>query len=714
MTLLTNVAGGCHNSNSNNRCISRSECSASGECRLVDKAKPHVEVAEGVSNENCQYSCIPLACMGAVLPKDGINCFHMLGSNMCQIYRQRYRDRASFDKICGLCCEYKKGPEGYDRIKISKVGNDALDDGGGENWNEIGSAGLGRGVAVEDLTGDGIDDIVIASGEAQPHALRAWSSAAKQEVTIDSVKPKHLMCNWAVLILDYDNDGVKDLMLVNGGALPSNLLNAQDVCAPDTLHLYRGIENMRYAYVGLMGEASYWWGASQADLDNDGCLDLVATRGSLDGLQSRAVLFRNKLCDDGDGTAQFPFVSVRDAFYVKKRPMKFSAHNPVIFDKNNDGCLDIFISGSHSIEFLSQGCSGKSLRFSSQEKVTEYVFAAAAGDFNMDGVQELYIGVDNGADFIAWGNGTRMVLSDRKICRKTPQGTIRGLDGSVNDPECENTMGLGIGDFSMDGFPDVVVGGGDPFFTKSSTMYCNSGKRDGVWLGLRRCFKSKLGRKRGRTHGIAFGDYDGDGQLDIAMNRGGMPSKQLSDGDNIAQTLLIFPGSVWHERKPLKKDAIEFRFRLVGAARPDGTCDRNMKACSNRDAIGAKVIFEDPGDGEVRYLHMNGMSGFQSQNSGAMFAQVSPLKAHMRVVWPSKLECKVTLQPSHQGQAISINENSGTCAAITRTYHQRSRGTFAMYVRSEYPFVIILLFMAFFAASRNARRKTKRALRFCT
>src|SRR5262245_25869095 len=81
------------------------------------------------------------------------------------------------------------------------------------------------------------------------------------------------------------------------------------------------------------------------------------------------------------------------------------------------------------------------------------VFAAAAEDFNQDGIDDLYLG--------RWSMQNIVLIGDGKGKFKR-HGTDWGLVTSLEDrPEkaapFENTMGLAVGDLFDDGYPDVLI-----------------------------------------------------------------------------------------------------------------------------------------------------------------------------------------------------------------------------------------------------------------
>ena len=145
------------------------------------------------------------------------------------------------------------------------------------------------------------------------------------------------------------------------------------------------------------------------DADNDGCLDIVASRvyvsqrldpkfkGSADSPHRAevAVMLRN-VCGEKPGATFEPVIG---AFSTINAPEVFASHNPVAFDANGDGCDDIFISGNFPQLFMNVGCASHDVKFKAREvKNIEgtFVWAAASADFNNDSVEDLFLGFASG------------------------------------------------------------------------------------------------------------------------------------------------------------------------------------------------------------------------------------------------------------------------------------------------------------------------------
>lgn len=518
-----------------------------------------------------------------------------------------------------------------------------------------GVIGYGRGASFVDIDLDGDDDLFVADTDGRlfgrPYGMSILyvndgsGNFRPGEFNLD---PDDFLGTWGGSFSDFDNDGDPDMLVVNGGYTTGSTLALLE----NRIAQGQGFVNISIQ-AGISAPESTdqtyaWWGASWADFDNDGWLDLAVTR-----LADRPLLFHNQ----GDGT----FSEVGLQMGLRDFGHR-NAKNPVWIDYDNDGDQDLYLAGIDWHGFFRN--DGSTFHEVTTEVFTEpleghsgqpAVFAVATADLDQDGLEDIYLGRWDSQDYILFSNGdgsfhrvgkengidtvNHVKLSEtdtnpmaneaRALRRQARQNSPTGEE--VDMAPFENTMGLGIGDLFDDGYPDIVIGTGDPMFNAADVIFCNQGQRT-----FQRCldrFVEPDGEHRmTRGHGVAFADINGDGLTEFFFNLGGHPPFDFSQNTESRETNKLFmrqtdqaPNAAW--------------IRLTGTD-------------SNRDSIGARVRY-GAGD-QTRYHFVRSTAGFQSQNSKTL---VLPMGSSDRVPvvidWPSGNTTAIEVAA---GQSLEIVE----------------------------------------------------------
>ena len=179
---------------------------------------------------------------------------------------------------------------------------------------------------------------------------------------------------------DYDNDGLLDLYISNNAGQPNALFR----------NLGRGQFTNVAAQAGLANGLGNG-GVAVADIDNDGCLDLLTsgTGGIETDHQSPTKLYRNNC----NGT--FTDVTARAGIVGTKTTL------PVAFaDIDNDGFVDVFLASAGDFEnnkhpnrlYLNDG-DGTFTDISATAGIEENRGADVMGftDFNKDGLPDVFV-----------------------------------------------------------------------------------------------------------------------------------------------------------------------------------------------------------------------------------------------------------------------------------------------------------------------------------
>jgi len=263
------------------------------------------------------------------------------------------------------------------------------------------------------------------------------------------------------LFFDFDDDGWIDIFIVDGGSIAD-----PKVAARARHRLYRNRHNGTFEDVtsqsGIRHRA-YGMGTCAGDYDNDGAVDLYITNYGANALYRN--MGHGRFAEvPGAGGAGTALWSTSCAFT----------------DIDRDGFLDLFVTNYVQAEKTNNKFCGKR----SPVMLRGYCHPLAYDP----SPNVLYRNT---------GNGTFVDISVK--------AGIAGLRG--------NGLGVAVTDINDDGWPDVFVANdGKPNF-----LFRNTGKGTFEDVGLVAGVSLAADAKPRAGMGTAFGDFDGDGRLDLVV-----------------------------------------------------------------------------------------------------------------------------------------------------------------------------------------------------
>jgi len=451
---------------------------------------------------------------------------------------------------------------------------------------------LGSGCAFLDYDGDGWQDILLVNSmdwvghKRQRSTLRLYRNNRDGTFT-DVTRKAGLdveMYGMGVAVGNYNNDGFPDVLITCVG---QNRLfkNTGRGTFTDVTHA-SGLDR-RQAF----STSALWF-----DFDRDGLLDLFVCNYvkwspehdvfcSLDGKHKSYCTpeaYRGETCwlfhNRGDGT--FEDVTASSGIFDSSS----KSLGVAMFDYDHDGWPDLLVANDTQPNKLYRNTHNGTFK---------EVAVEAALAFSADGKARAGMGVDVG-DFDNSGDpGIAITNFDNEMIglyRALGKGTYEDIAtaAGVGLPS-KNTLGFGCAflDANLDGFLDLAVANGhiddtvrnirgNVGYAQPPQLFLNSGKgmfRD-VSLEAGETFhQAKVGR------GLAYGDFDRDGDLDILLTTNNGPA-YLYRNDQLAGNKSI-------------------RFRLVGRQ-------------SNRDAIGTSVRIYYAGTSQSRMVRSG--SSYLSQS----------------------------------------------------------------------------------------------------
>jgi hypothetical protein len=413
----------------------------------------------------------------------------------------------------------------------------------------------GLGVAVGDFNNDGFPDLFI-SCVGQSRLFQNTGRGTFVDVTERSGLAGHSGLSSSALWFDYDRDGHLDLFVCN--------------------------------YVK-------WSAAQDIVCTLDGKLKSYCTPEAYHG--ATCWLFHNR----GDGT----FEDVTDKSGIFDTSSK--SLGVAMLDYDGDGWPDLFVANDTEPNKL----------YRNMRDGTFHEVALSAGlAFSVDGKARAGMGVDVG-DYDNSGIPGLVVTNFDHEMLGLYRGTKRGIyidqaPGSEIGRDSRRTLGFGcfFFDANLDGFLDLLVVNGhidetvhnvhrDVDYAQPPQLFLNRGARgfrDVAPLAGSGFAAPKVGR------GAAFGDYDGDGSLDVLITTNNGPA-YLYRNDRTNGNGCI-------------------RFKLVGTK-------------SNRDAIGATVR-----------LYYEGETSSRMIKSGSSYLSQSELPVTFGIGRRDRIERAVLTWPS--------------------------------------------------------------------
>lgn len=260
-------------------------------------------------------------------------------------------------------------------------------------------------------------------------------------------------------------------------------------------------------------------GVAVADYDNDGDDDIYFVNGKL-GLDDNDPQWKNRLFRNDDGT----FTDVTDESGTGDLGWGMCA---VFGDINNDGWLDLFV-GNYGANHLYVNLGDGTFKNHTNAAGLEhdgYAAAAVFGDVDLDGDLDLFVG-----NYVAFDPEQHSELRDSYHGLEVMNGPL-GLnhqndliylnngDGTFHDASEKSEINVSEGRAMGAVFFDVEPDGDLDLYVANDSSYNHLLINDGKGVFEDQSFVSgtavnESGRE-GASMGVAAGDYDNDGLVDL-------------------------------------------------------------------------------------------------------------------------------------------------------------------------------------------------------
>jgi len=496
---------------------------------------------------------------------------------------------------------------------------------------------MSGGVALLDYDNDGLLDIyfvnsltvdlVKSNGKTKSALYRNNGDGTFSDVT---AKAGVGDVGWGMgaAVGDYNNDGFTDLYVTCVG--PNHLFKNNGDGTFSDVTKSAGVSDPRWSA-----------GASFVDYDNDGKLDLMVVNYVAFDFKNLPEFGKGRLCQykgvpvqcgprglPGDGDSLYHNEGNGTFSDVTKKagvsdPNGYYGMGVICSDFDEDGLVDIFVANDSSPNFLYKNKGNgtfEEIGFLSGVAVNENgseqgSMGVTVGDYDHDGKLDLFItNFDDDYNTLYHNNG-KLSFTDVSYAAKIAAISLPYVG-----------WGTKFFDYDNDGWVDLFVANGHvypqiPTYKQRNFVHRNN--RDGTFSEIGEQLGPALNERRvGR--GVAFGDLDNDGDVDLVINNlDGAPTILRNDGGNANNSVLI---------------------KLVGVK-------------SNRDGIGARVKVvsgELVQKDEVR----SGDSYISQSDQRLHFGLEKRTKLDLiEIHWPSGQVDKIT--GAKVNSIVTIKEGSG-------------------------------------------------------
>lgn len=442
----------------------------------------------------------------------------------------------------------------------------------------------------------------------------------------------------------------------NNDTYPDIILSSWSLSEP--MRYYRNNGNGSFTDISDSSGLGYLTGGlhmMQTDYNNDGFKDIFVLRGGWKGKfgKNPNSLLRN----NGNGT----FTDVtRESGLLSFHPSQTATWA----DFNNDGWLDLFIGNEtspneevHPCQLFINNKNGTFTEMAAKSgcAITEFVKGVTSGDYNNDGLMDI---------FISTLNGKKILLKNESDSKRTIKFTDVSKEAGLST-NLVRTFPTWFWDYDNDGWLDILVCGYE--FSKSLSYYAaaeaiqspvgNAGKvilfrnnHDGTFENV----SEKVGlNKVAFAMGSNFGDIDNDGFLDFYLGTGNpvlssaVPNKLFKNIDGKRFLDVTTSARVGNLQKghavsfaDLDNDGSEDIYIKMGGAYKGDAYDNSFYlnpgqnnnhwinlllqgVVSNKAAIGAKIKVTFKENGLERFV-------YRELNSGGSFG-ANPLCQHIGI-----------------------------------------------------------------------------------
>ncbi len=425
----------------------------------------------------------------------------------------------------------------------------------------------GAGVAIGDINNDGLPDVFFCGNMVSDRLYLNKGDFKFEDITKTSKIAKNSGWSWGVTMADVNADGYLDIYISRNGASlnPNDMIN----------QLYINNKDLTFTESAMtygLGDAGYSTQAVFFDMDHDGDLDMYQVNQPPDPkLFSRFKIPRSslkyhtdKLYKNENGV--FRDVS-KDAGISNALDHGLSVSAS---DYNNDGWMDLYVTNDYDepdIMYYNNG-DGTFRNVIDQDfkHISKFSMGSDSGDINNDGFMDLMtldmaaedhyrsktnmgsMSSENFEQLVKWGKHYQYMYNTLQI--NSGLGGFYDIANLVGVAKTDWSWSSLLVDLDNDGLKDILVTNGikkdfrNNDFLTGAYQKLASGATDIFDLSKEApssplsnyIFRNKGGLEfekvtkewgfdnPGFSSGVAYGDLDNDGDLDVVINNMDAPA----------------------------------------------------------------------------------------------------------------------------------------------------------------------------------------------
>jgi hypothetical protein len=373
---------------------------------------------------------------------------------------------------------------------------------------------MGGGISIFDLNNDGLEDLYFTGGAYEDKLYKNLGNGTFEEIgSKTAIYDTRVVKTMAVTTGDIDNDGYKDIFVTSERDDPSLLFYNNGDETFTNISLEAGIT-----------ETGWGMGALFIDINNDGYLDIYVINyiqefNSILDEETKEVIGFAHDCRENyvyQNNGDLTFTEVGDSINFNSKGCGLAITTT---DLNNDHVPDAYIANDFgqwiipNQVFVYDTLNSQFSEMSEEYELNHQMFGMgiATGDYDRDGQMDYYVS-NIGSNVLAHNNGNS-TFTDRAEMAGVLCDTVNSLNST--------SWGTAFVDVDNNGWEELYVANG--YIPAAKFIETSQVDPDKLFVNQKDGTFSDISADAGINYpgisrGMAYGDLNRDGLLDIVIN----------------------------------------------------------------------------------------------------------------------------------------------------------------------------------------------------